>query len=109
MVADNRRRTLIDMWACLVACVQCMCMCVLIIDAVFDASSWAWFSGAVLFSRALSLDVNFDLYHALSLAWQSSSVSGAPRWNGGHSLAGGEAVSKVVDCVEVDLLNQRRK
>ena len=30
------------------------------------------------------------------------------QWNGGHSLAGGEAV-RVVDCVEVDLLHPRRK
>ena len=29
---------------------------------------------------------------------------GGRRWNGGHSLVGGEAVS-VVDCVEVDLLH----
>ena len=52
---------------------------------------------------APSLGVTFDLSSHRPLALQ--------RPPGGHSLAGGEAVSvwKVVDCVEVDLLHPHRK
>ena len=67
-------------------------------DPGFDASSWAWLSGAVLCSRALLM------WHEWGWACPHSACPLAevgPKWNGRHSLAGGEAVSmwKVVDCV----------
>ena len=100
-------------WWCLVFRVQCMCVLIDLmpqngrgfLELCFVHGTYVNGGG-----RALTLHDHLNLPRPLHWPGRGlpvCSVSGGPRWNGGHNLAGGEAISvwKVVDCVEVDLLH----